>query len=302
MACLLSSAKTTGTILLIAATASVMGFCLTYDMLPQRLAASLTSSISSTVVMMLIFTLIYLFLGTIMEGSAIILTTVPIFVTICQAMDIDLVYFRRVRQPAAVHRHRNAACGHRYVRHLQEQRPDHRTVHKKYAPVVRPDGGLLPADRDLPAVPPQPAVLLIGSLLIDRWYYRIDKDRPCHSMVLSAIDGSVDRTSAGPSLLSPQLLRHDHRKEPRKDRINHETYANQANEPGRPSLLPSGWCCLFFTGQIPAVGRMLLPMHIPVLLCGLICGWKYGLAVGAVLPLTRSLLFGIPTLYPRRSQ
>lgn len=54
----------------------------------------------------------------------------------------------------------------------------------------------------------------------------------------------------------------------------------------------------FFTGQIPAVGRMLLPMHIPVLLCGLICGWKYGLAVGAVLPLTRSLLFGMPTLYP----
>lgn len=47
---------------------------------------------------------------------------------------------------------------------------------------------------------------------------------------------------------------------------------------------------------------MLLPMHIPVLLCGLICGWKYGLAVGAVLPLTRSLLFGIPTLYPTRSQ
>lgn len=93
VACLLSSAKTTGTILLIAATASVMGFCLTYDMLPQRLAASLTSSISSTVVMMLIFTLIYLFLGTIMEGSAIILTTVPIFVTICQAMDIDPVYF-----------------------------------------------------------------------------------------------------------------------------------------------------------------------------------------------------------------
>ena len=38
--------------------------------------------------------------------------------------------------------------------------------------------------------------------------------------------------------------------------------------------------------------------QIPVLLCGLICGWKYGLAVGAVLPLTRSLLFGMPTLYP----
>lgn len=91
--CLLSSAKTTGTILLIAATASVLGFCLTYDMLPQRLANTLTASISSPIVMMLIFTLIYLFLGTMMEGSAIILTTVPIFVPICQAMGIDLVYF-----------------------------------------------------------------------------------------------------------------------------------------------------------------------------------------------------------------
>lgn len=28
----------------------------------------------------------------------------------------------------------------------------------------------------------------------------------------------------------------------------------------------------FFTGQIPQVGNMLLPMHIPILLCGLICG------------------------------
>ena len=32
----------------------------------------------------------------------------------------------------------------------------------------------------------------------------------------------------------------------------------------------------FFIGQIPAIGKMLLPMHIPVLLCGLICGWQWG--------------------------
>ena len=54
----------------------------------------------------------------------------------------------------------------------------------------------------------------------------------------------------------------------------------------------------FFTGQIPQIGKMLLPMHIPVLLCGLICGWKYGLAVGFVTPLLRSVLFGMPILYP----
>lgn len=54
----------------------------------------------------------------------------------------------------------------------------------------------------------------------------------------------------------------------------------------------------FFTGQIPQIGSMLLPMHIPVFLCGLICGRQYGLAVGFILPLMRSLLFGMPPLYP----
>ncbi len=52
------------------------------------------------------------------------------------------------------------------------------------------------------------------------------------------------------------------------------------------------------TGNIPRIGNALLPMHIPVFLCGLICGWQYGLAVGAVLPLMRSVLFGMPPLYP----
>ena len=54
----------------------------------------------------------------------------------------------------------------------------------------------------------------------------------------------------------------------------------------------------FFTGQIPQIGRMLLPMHIPVFLCGLICGWKYGAVVGLVLPFLRSFIFGMPPLYP----
>ncbi len=52
------------------------------------------------------------------------------------------------------------------------------------------------------------------------------------------------------------------------------------------------------TGQIPTIGQMLLPMHLPVLLCGLICGWHYGLFVGTVTPILRSLIFGMPELYP----
>lgn len=54
----------------------------------------------------------------------------------------------------------------------------------------------------------------------------------------------------------------------------------------------------FMTGQIPQIGSMLLPMHLPVLLCGLICGWQYGAAVGFVLPLLRFALFGMPPIFP----
>ncbi|MDR0946698.1 MAG: ECF transporter S component [Ruminococcus sp.] len=54
----------------------------------------------------------------------------------------------------------------------------------------------------------------------------------------------------------------------------------------------------FLTGQIPQIGNALSPMHFPVFLCGLLCGWQYGGLVGAVLPVFRFMLFGMPPLYP----
>ncbi len=54
----------------------------------------------------------------------------------------------------------------------------------------------------------------------------------------------------------------------------------------------------FVTGQVPQIGRMLLPMHLPVFLCSLIVGWPYGLAIGFLLPLVRSPLFGMPAFFP----
>ncbi len=54
----------------------------------------------------------------------------------------------------------------------------------------------------------------------------------------------------------------------------------------------------FLTGQIPEIGAMLCPLHIPVLLCGFICGWPWGLAVGVIAPLFRSLTLGMPPLFP----
>ena len=54
----------------------------------------------------------------------------------------------------------------------------------------------------------------------------------------------------------------------------------------------------FVTGQIPEIGSMLCPMHIPALLCGFLCGWPWGLAVGFVAPLLRSIVFGMPAMFP----
>ena len=54
----------------------------------------------------------------------------------------------------------------------------------------------------------------------------------------------------------------------------------------------------FLIGQIPQVGQALSPMHIPVLLCGFLCGWPWGLAVGFIAPLLRSALFGMPAFFP----
>ena len=55
----------------------------------------------------------------------------------------------------------------------------------------------------------------------------------------------------------------------------------------------------FLTGQIPEIGAMLCPLHIPVLLCGFICGWPWGLAVGFIAPLFRSLTLGMPPFFPK---
>ncbi|NLO99849.1 MAG: ECF transporter S component [Clostridiaceae bacterium] len=54
----------------------------------------------------------------------------------------------------------------------------------------------------------------------------------------------------------------------------------------------------FLTGQIPQIGNALSPMHIPVLLCGFVCGGPLGLVVGFIAPLLRYMLFGMPPIFP----
>lgn len=71
-----------------------------------------------------------------------------------------------------------------------------------------------------------------------------------------------------------------------KDHIRHLAYA----------ALCLALCMVLplLTGQIRQIGNMLSPMHIPVFLAGFLCGPWWAAAVGAVAPLLRHVMFGMP--------
>ncbi len=63
-------------------------------------------------------------------------------------------------------------------------------------------------------------------------------------------------------------------------------------------FLALGLLLPLLVGHIIPMGYIFLPMHIPVLLCGFICGGPWGLAVGAVTPLLSGVITGMPPIYP----
>ena len=70
------------------------------------------------------------------------------------------------------------------------------------------------------------------------------------------------------------------------------------NSPARNMVLAALFLALAFvlpmiTGHVPQIGNMLCPMHFPVLLAGFVLGGPWGLALGFIAPLLRSVLFGM---------
>ena len=60
-------------------------------------------------------------------------------------------------------------------------------------------------------------------------------------------------------------------------------------------------CCFFLpllTDHSPETAAMLCLMHFPVMVCGMMCGAPWGVAVGVSAPVLRSLMFGMPLMYP----
>ncbi len=54
----------------------------------------------------------------------------------------------------------------------------------------------------------------------------------------------------------------------------------------------------FLTGSNQQLGSVFLLMHIPTLIAGLVLGFKYGFLVGLITPFLRSILVGMPPLFP----
>ena len=77
----------------------------------------------------------------------------------------------------------------------------------------------------------------------------------------------------------------------------------KTKSPARDLVLAALFLALAFvlpmiTGHVPQIGNMLCPMHFPVLLTGFVLGGPWGLALGFIAPLLRSLLFGMPPMFP----
>ena len=78
---------------------------------------------------------------------------------------------------------------------------------------------------------------------------------------------------------------------------------SKTSNPTRSIVLAALFLALAFvlpmvTGHVPQVGNMLCPMHLPVLLCGFVLGGPWGLTIGLIAPLLRSVLFGMPPMFP----
>jgi tripartite ATP-independent transporter DctM subunit len=84
---------TTATVLFIVATASIFGWVLTYTQMPRNTAALLVSITENKYLLLILFSIMYVILGMLMEAAAIIIMTVPIVVPIFTAIGIDLVHF-----------------------------------------------------------------------------------------------------------------------------------------------------------------------------------------------------------------
>ena len=90
---LFDSAKTTGTILIIVATGTVLGRVLTLEQIPTMVASALQNFTESRFVILLVINLILLVVGCLMETTSAILIIAPILAPIVASFGVNPVHF-----------------------------------------------------------------------------------------------------------------------------------------------------------------------------------------------------------------
>lgn len=64
-------------------------------------------------------------------------------------------------------------------------------------------------------------------------------------------------------------------------------------------MIALGLIIPYFTSHMFGIpGTVLLPMHYPVMLAGILCGPLYGGLIGIIVPVLSSLLTGMPPVFP----
>lgn len=83
----------TSSVMIIIATANILGWSLTIEQLPQKMAEALLTISDNPYVILLIINIILLIVGMFMEVTAALLILVPIFLPVATAIGIDPIHF-----------------------------------------------------------------------------------------------------------------------------------------------------------------------------------------------------------------
>ncbi len=89
----LASARSTASIGMLIAGGFVFNYVVTLENIPETVRALLTSTALTPIVFLLMVNAILLVLGCLLEGTAILLIVVPVFIPTAEALGIDMVHF-----------------------------------------------------------------------------------------------------------------------------------------------------------------------------------------------------------------
>lgn len=93
LATLAASASSTASILFLVANAHIFSYLLSSEQIPQKLAAIMVSLTTNPIIIKLLIMVVLLLAGCFLDNAVAVVLLTPIFVTVVQALGIDLAYF-----------------------------------------------------------------------------------------------------------------------------------------------------------------------------------------------------------------